>query len=255
MNLTTTTITPTPVESSELSELSFPLTCVSSYYEVTNKHGDKFKKWFDTTLQINCPYIIFTTENLVDMLKSYRVGFPTVFIVCNIEDFYTYQFKDRMLIDKYHCPSVELNLIWNEKIYMIQKAMYMNPFNSDWFKWIDSGICTYRKQPPPTKRFPNISTLQLLPTDKFIFSSSDSPQYIANRVKPQNYYHHISGTYVLHKNMIDLFTKLYSTYMQSLVYKNNFWTDQVILTHIYKDHPEMFYKLCDGYGTIVEYLY
>jgi len=29
----------------------------------------------------------------------------------------------------------------------------------------------------------------------------------------------------------------------------------VILTHIYKDHKELFYKLCDGYGTIIEKLF
>ena len=43
--------------------------------------------------------------------------------------------------------------------------------------------------------------------------------------------------------------------MDKLVNKNNIWTDQLILTHIYKDNKHLFYKLCDGYGTIIEKLY
>ena len=36
-----------------------------------------------------------------------------------------------------------------------------------------------------------------------------------------------------------------------LIDKNDIWTDQVILTMIYRDNKELFYKLCDGYGSIV----
>jgi len=43
--------------------------------------------------------------------------------------------------------------------------------------------------------------------------------------------------------------------MEKLIDNGNIWTDQVLLTHIYKDHKEMFYKLCDGYGTIIPLLY
>jgi hypothetical protein len=32
-------------------------------------------------------------------------------------------------------------------------------------------------------------------------------------------------------------------------------TDQIILTHLYKDNPELFYKLGDGYGEIVPLLF
>ncbi len=45
-----------------------------------------------------------------------------------------------MKTDSTHCPSVELNLIWNEKIFMLQKAYKLNIYNSDYFMWIDVGI-------------------------------------------------------------------------------------------------------------------
>lgn len=51
-------------------------------------------------------------------------------------------------------------------------------------------------------------------------------------VTSSNYYHHIIGTY-LHKNIVN-----------NLIDTQNIWTDQVILTHIYKI----------GYGELVHLL-
>ena len=71
-----------------------------------------------------------------------------------------------------HCPSVELNLIWNEKIFLIQRALELNIFESDYFIWIDAGISIFRDITPPSYSFPNINKLINLPKDKFIYSSS-----------------------------------------------------------------------------------
>jgi len=38
----------------------------------------------------------------------------------DIPEFMTYKYKDNMITDSVHCPSIELNLISNEKIFMIQ---------------------------------------------------------------------------------------------------------------------------------------
>ena len=51
-----------------------------------------------------------------------------------------------------------------------------------------------------------------------------------------------------------MFAALYEQYLNTLVNTNNIWTDQVILTHIYKDYKHLFYKIGDGYGEIVHIL-
>lgn len=228
------------------------LTCVSAYFSIKSKQNhDIYKDWFKNTLAINCPYVFFTND--VDFIKGFRKDLPTFYIECKIDDFYTYKYKDKILTHEIHCPSVELNMIWNEKIFMIKKAKDINPFNSSWFYWIDAGICVYRNSPPPIRPFPEMGKLRLIPKDKFIYSQSEP--YNEGLVDIANYYHHVSGTYLLHKNIIDSFTELYEEYLEKLMGLTNIWTDQVILTHIYKDKPEMFYKLCDGYGEICHYLY
>ena len=129
---------------------------------------------------------------------------------------------------------------------MVQKASELNPFNTEWFKWIDAGISVLRDK---TTFKLNEKLLQTLPTDKFIFSWSDSHDYYENAVRKDNYYHHIAGTsHILHKNFVNTFTEIYKLYLENLVDKNNIWTDQVLLTHIYKDYPDLFFRLGEGYG-------
>ena len=234
---------------------SSKLTCVSGYWKIKNKHGNKFEDWFKQTLKINCPYIFFGDKESIELIKSYRGELTTYYIELNIEQFTTYKYKDNMIVDKIHSPSIDLNLIWNEKIFMIQRALKINPFLSDFFMWIDAGICVYRNKIPPSISFPNISKLNKLPQDKFIYSSSNA--FNENKFTKGNYHlhHHVSGTsYVLHKSIIDKCVVSYSEYLK-LIDKNDIWTDQVLLTLMYRDNKEFFYKYCDGYGNICKNLF
>ena len=230
------------------------LTCVSCYYRVKNKHSDNYNNWFKNTLAINCNYIIFSDLSGIEFIKQFRGDLPTVYIPFEISDFYNYQYKDVINTHPVHCPSVELKMIWNEKLIFLKKAFELNPFKSDWFQWIDAGVCTYRNQKPPPTSYPNTIKLSVLPKDKLIYSSSQ--QWNADLVQPGIYYHHIAGTsYILHSSMVSSFVDLYLEYLEKLVHCENIWTDQCILTYIFKDHPEKFFKLCHGYGEIVRSLY
>lgn len=225
------------------------LTCISGYWIIKNKHDNKYNNWFKNSLNINCPYVFFGNKESIQLAKKYRKELPTYYIELNIEDFTTYKYKDKMTTDSVHCPSVELNLVWNEKLFMIQRALKINPFSSDFFLWIDAGIYNYRTKTPPSLSFPNIDKLNNLPKDKLIYSSSKD--YIESEVKKDNYYQHICGTsFLLHKNIINQFASLYEQYLNKLVDKNNIWTDQVILTHIYKDNKNLFFEYARGYGAV-----
>lgn len=242
-----------------MEEIHFPisrLTCVSSFFHTKNKHGNKFKEWFKNTLSIKSPYVFFVDKESADLVKKYRRGLPTLYVEMEIKDFYTYKYKNKMITHEKHCPSVELNLVWNEKIFMMQKAFELNPFKSEWFKWIDAGISSYREAPPPACLFPrNMKKLNFLPKNKFIFSST-TPMFHPSFVTRTDYYHHVSaGSFLLHSNVINAFANIYKEYLEKLVDINNVWTEQVLLTHIFKDYPDMFCKLCYGYGEVARYLF
>lgn len=231
------------------------LTCVSGYWKIINKHDNKFETWFNTTLKVNCPYVFFSDKETIEIIKKYRGNLPTHYIECNIKDFNTYKFKDRIITDQVHCPSIELNLIWNEKIFLIQKAIDLNPFNTEYFMWMDAGMCSFRHRTPPPIPFPNLNKLNKLPKDKLIYSSTQYFTYNDKFIKGKYHlYPHVSGTYLLHKNIVNKIVDLYKKYL-NLIDKNDIWTDQVIWTLIYRDNKELFFKLCDNYGTIPFYLY
>ena len=103
--------------------------------------------------------------------------------------------------------------------------------------------------------FPNINKLNDLPKDKFIYSSSHNFTYNEKFIKGQYHlHHHVSGTYLFHKSLINKLVDIYKKYL-NLIDKNDIWTDQVIWTLIYRDNKELFFKLCDNYASIPFYLY
>jgi hypothetical protein len=234
--------------------MQYTTTCVSGYWNVVNKHGNyAFPYWFHTTLRINAPYVFFGTKETIETVKTYRKELPTHYIELEIKDFYTYQYKDKMLIDSIHCPSAELNIIWNEKVFLIEKAKQLNIFNTEFFAWIDAGVCTYRYRSPPLQPFPNRNTLSLLPKKKFIFTSSNKPEFEPNKLLTEHY-HFISGTYILHIDSVDTIVSLYKEYIHKYMEPTHIYTDQIILTYIYRDHPHLFYQAGHGYGAILTIL-
>lgn len=226
------------------------LTCVSGYWKVKNKHNDNFKLWFERSLKINCPYIIFSDKEGIELMKPYREGIETIFIELNIKDFYTYKYKDDMTTtNRYvHCPSAELNMIWNEKIFLLERAYELNPFNTDYFKWIDAGICCYRNTYPPTTTFPNTDKLLKLPTDKFIFSTAGCVKVTA-------------GSFIIHSNIIKQIVDLFKYYLNEIIQecinlnKKGEFTEQHVLIRMYEKNKNVFYPYGHGWGGVLTHLY
>jgi len=232
------------------------LTIVSGFWKVVNKHDNKFDNWFSKTLKINCPYIFFGNEESINIVKKHRNSLPTHYINCEISDFYTYKYIDCIETHDKHCPSKQLNLIWNEKLFLVKKASGLNIFNTEFFAWIDSGICIFRDENPPQKPFPNINKLMSLPKDKFIFTSS-TDFYNKMFVSDNMYYHYVSaGVFIMHKDFINNFVDLYQQFVDELLPKKKWiYTEQVILTRIFCLYPQLFCKIADGYGNIIPLLY
>ena len=87
------------------------------------------------------PLCFFADKETIEIIKKYRRELPTHYVEYKLQDFYTDKFKDKMITHPIHCPSIELNLIWNEKT----KNININPLNSDFFRCIDASICTFIK--------------------------------------------------------------------------------------------------------------
>ena len=228
-------------------------TCVTGYWDVNNKHGNKYKEWFKNTLQVNCPYVIFSDKQGIEMIKQFRKDLPTHYIDIEIKNFESCKYKEKLKTHPIHCPSLELNLIWLEKLFLVERAFRLNPFNTDWFHWIDAGHCIYREVMPPKLVFPNPQKIKKLPKDRVIYSSSEP--YQEHLVSWDNYYHHVSGTFMMHGSIVDKILEIYRQKLEEIPGSSSIVTEQVVLTLIYKDNKKLFHKLCDGYGGVASSLY
>jgi hypothetical protein len=145
-------------------------------------------------------------------------------------------------------------MIWNEKIFLVNEAKKLNLYNTEWFSWIDAGVCIYRYKYPPEIIWGDIDILNTLPKNKFIYTTSDTD--IINFDLIGTYYHIISGCFLIHESFIDIFKEIYKKYCEKLLIKNDWiYTDQVINTIIYKDNSELYFLAGHGYGNILPLLY
>jgi hypothetical protein len=225
------------------------LTIVSGFINVHhNKYSlEKYYQWFKTSLLIPGNVIFFGTPEILEYVKTIRPDF--FFVEYTLEECYSYKYKESIQTDPVHCPSKELCIVWNEKICMLQKASKMNPFNTDYFIWIDAALPNYREKVPPA--------FGCLPEINF---SKD--HLICTKLKPffnknkTSYNPFITGGNLLvHKDFIDKFSEIYARYIDTLLPSKIICTDEIVLTHIYKDCPELFEVFKYGYGSLVRYLF
>ena len=137
---------------------------------------------------------------------------------------------------------------------LVLEASLINPYQSEWFCWIDSGICIYRDKEPPLSPFPNPDKMNLLSKTQINYCISDTITNIElNKIKNWDYVHNVSGNFIIHISFIKQIHHLFYTYLDICISETNEFTcysEQCILSRIYVDYPELFNKIGDGYGEI-----
>jgi hypothetical protein len=230
-------------------------TVVSGYWNVPNKYSsEKFREWFKTTLRVNCPYVIFSDRESLPLLRQCREGLETVFIERELKDFKVAKYRGYIRTDPLHVPSVELSLIWHEKIFLMEEVARMNPFRTEWFAWLDAGISCYRDRAPPPTVWPKKEKVEKLPTDKLIFTAPSSAGFVHNFGK--SYYHYVTGTFMATGEFLcEKYARLYQQYLDNLLPHCSWrYVDQVVHTHIYRDHRDLFHCIGVGYGGVATLL-
>lgn len=132
------------------------VTLVTAYFRIKSKHSDQeYDTWMGNTLSVQDPMVIFTNAELVDTMKGYRKHAPgkTHFITTDLEhtvmakrhdkDFWELQ-RD-IDPEKQRHKSYELYWIWNEKPQWMKTSAELNPFQTKYFLWIDTGYLRHPK--------------------------------------------------------------------------------------------------------------
>ena len=121
-------------------------TIVTAYFQlnVSKASHATYTKWMKNMLDIQNPMVIFCDAVSKPTIESLRTGETTI-IETTFKDFYTYKysktFAEHYALDKekHVGHNMLLYMIWSEKSHFLKRAIELNPFNTDYFLWVDIG--------------------------------------------------------------------------------------------------------------------
>ena len=156
--------------------MSSGVSVVTCYYNIKSKFtNSKYMGWIKNFMKLECNCIIYGDMDSIRSIKS--ICDPSsnnfTFIELPIHDFnmskepYNEQYWENECkkddeIKRGISHSISLYKIWNEKIYFMDRSAKLNPYNSEYFLWVDIG--SFRD----SKRMQEINSYKFATPDNFI---------------------------------------------------------------------------------------
>ena len=165
------------------------VTIVSALFNIRREGMDgrtweDYLKWFDITLKLNCPMVLFVTEDVREFIEERRTYIPTEIIVQTIEDIPYYHLKEQLddIIgsqdykdkisdpDRIECQHSMYSIVQYSKFKWLERAIQENPFNSKFFFWLDAGASRFFENYDLSLQYPSENALDALEEmgDKFL---------------------------------------------------------------------------------------
>jgi len=141
------------------------VTIVTGFYRVNTGKYPKhyYNEWITNFLTLDCNTVAFISKEdklTIELIeksgkKNIKVIFKELEEFHNKKYYESYKWQNTIDIEKHlHYP--EMYMIWNEKPFMVLEATKVNPFNSEWFAWVDFGSCRSPEHAKQVKGFGNV---------------------------------------------------------------------------------------------------
>lgn len=157
------------------------VTIVSCLFNIQREGMDgrtweDYLKWFDTTLKLKCPMILFVTEDVREFIEERRTDVPTEIIVQTVEEIPFYYLKEQLddIIesqdyrdkisdpDRVECQHSMYSIVQYSKFKWLQRAIEENPFDSKFFFWLDAGASRFFENYDLSLQYPSENALAAL---------------------------------------------------------------------------------------------
>lgn len=157
------------------------ITIVSSLFniereEMDGRKWDEYLKWFDLTLKLKCPMVIFVTEDLAPFVEERRINIPTELIVQSTDEIPYYYLKESLdliinsdeyknkILDPFRieCKHSIYSIIQYSKFKWLKQAIEENSFNSKFFFWLDAGGSRFFEEYDLNLDYPSVNALEAL---------------------------------------------------------------------------------------------
>ena len=243
------------------------VTFVSALFDIDRVDGrkwDNYLKWFDITLKLKVPMVLFITDDLVEFVEERRKDIPTDIIIQTVEDIPYYNLKDGIQEildsdrykedisdpDRIECQQAMYSVIQYSKFPWLEKAIDKNPYESEFFFWIDAGASRFFEGYDLSQEYPSEDALVSLDDmgERFLVQMNCDyyPDLYDADVLTLDYLYD-NRSYVLgsmfggHKNAILKISDMVDSILnEEMIKNNNINNEQIALGYLVKKYPDDF---------------
>tara|TARA_B100001094_G_scaffold210290_1_gene204166 strand:+ start:686 stop:1483 length:798 start_codon:yes stop_codon:yes gene_type:complete len=243
------------------------VTFVSALFNIDRVDGRKWEeylKWFDVTLKLKVPMVLFITEDLVDFVRERRDDGQTEIIVQSIDKIPYYHLKDDIQgildsdsykedmsdTDRIECKQAMYSVIQYSKFPWLTKAAELNPFKSDYFFWLDAGASRFFDGYDLTKDYPSKEARESLSNMGESFLVQMNTEYykdLSDAKTLDNNYLYDNRSYVLgsmfgghKKSLFIVCDMVHNVLMNDMIDNNTINNEQIALGYLIKKYPDEF---------------
>jgi hypothetical protein len=243
------------------------VTFVSALFDIDRVDGrkwDQYLKWFDVTLKLRVPMLLFITEDLQEFVDERRGDLPTKTVHITLEEIPYYHLKEPIQDildsddyknnisdpDRIECKQAMYSVIQYSKFPWLDQAAKINPFDSDVYFWLDAGGSRFFNNFDLTEPYPGESAMEQLEGMGESFLIQMNCEYYTDLYEAETLdenYLYDNRSYVLgsmfggHKNSIPKIMKMVDdVLMDKMIAENNVNNEQIALGYLVKKYPDDF---------------
>ncbi len=243
------------------------VTFVSALFDIDRVDGrkwDQYLKWFDVTLKLRVPMLLFITEDLQEFVDERRGDLPTKTVHIKPEDIPYYHLKEPIqnILDsddfknnisdpeRIECKQAMYSVIQYSKFPWLKIATELDPYDSDFFFWLDAGGSRFFGIYDLKKEYPSEEAVKSLEEMGESFLVQQNTEFYPDLSDAEELgldYLYDNRSYVLgsmfggHKNSVPKICDMVEDiFVNEMINKGNVNNEQIALGYLIKKYPDEF---------------
>ena len=255
------------------------LTIVTCMYDVRKKEnnqcGDIKKDYLELgkgMMSVSLPMVVFTDEQYIaEHVHNVRMGYglldKTFIVQLPLEDTLFYNDLGLLTERMVQYPLTNINkdkdtplyvILNNNKFDFLKRSIKQNPFNTDYFLWMDFGISHCCDATPHDWLQVSHEWAPFIQTQgnrihQLRIHLPPKPNHMAWKDYMNTIYHHMAGgVFGGHRDILHEYIQLFCEKWKNMLYKEEWWQlDEAIMCMIAHEHPEKFRFFYGDYDGII----
>jgi hypothetical protein len=232
-------------------------------HDMDGRVWDSYLSWFEKTLSLNCPMVVYVEEDTVEFVKNKRKNISTKIVSQKIEDLYYFKHKETM--DKIiksetyknkirdnkriECNYSLYSIIQYSKFEWMKRTALENPFNSDYFIWMDAGLSRFFDDLDINKSYPSdnfknqiekIKQKVLIQTFMSHYPDLFNASVLSDQYLVDNRSYVMGGMFCGGKDALISVKEKIDNLFEHMLSNNIVNNEQIALGYLFKKTPELF---------------